>query len=128
MLDHASITVSDLATAGRFYDAALGALGHARVNASDERIGYGERNGPGLPHRTYLSVVRAPGPVAADARHWAFHAPSRAAVDAFHAAAVAAGGTDDGLPGPRPAYHRAYYAAFVRDPDGNRIEAVCHDG
>jgi catechol 2,3-dioxygenase-like lactoylglutathione lyase family enzyme len=64
--------------------------------------------------------------VAADRRHWCFRAPDRAAVDAFHAAALAHGGRCDGPPGVRPHYHAHYYAAFVLDPDGNRIEAVCH--
>jgi catechol 2,3-dioxygenase-like lactoylglutathione lyase family enzyme len=58
--------------------------------------------------------------------HVAFAAPDRAAVDAFHAAALAAGGSDNGAPGPRPLYHPAYYGAFVLDPDGNNVEAVCH--
>jgi catechol 2,3-dioxygenase-like lactoylglutathione lyase family enzyme len=71
--------------------------------------------------------VRATGgAIAADRRHWCFRAPSRAAVDAFHAEGLAHGGTDDGAPGLRPDYHETYYAAFLLDPDGNRIEAVCH--
>ena len=70
--------------------------------------------------------MRESANVVADRRHWAFRAASRAAVDAFHAAALRAGGRDDGAPGLRPDYHAAYYAAFVLDPDGNRIEAVCH--
>lgn len=125
LLNHVSITVSDLDRAAAFYDAAMAALGEARVMTAPDRVGYGERSSGARPETSYLSVV-AGGPVAADARHWAFAAPDRAAVDAFHAAALAAGGTDDGPPGERPAYHPRYYAAFVRDPDGNRLEAVCH--
>jgi catechol 2,3-dioxygenase-like lactoylglutathione lyase family enzyme len=125
MIDHVSITVTDLARAGRFYDAIMGALGHSRVGASDRWIGYGQRNGADDFSHSYISIF-ATASVAADRRHWAFKASSRARVDAFHAAALAAGGTDDGPPGLRPDYHANYYGAFVRDPDGNRIEAVCH--
>ncbi|MCU0257959.1 MAG: VOC family protein, partial [Solirubrobacteraceae bacterium] len=60
-------------------------------------------------------------------RHWAFRAASREAVDAFHAAGLVHGGVDDGPPGERPAYHERYYGAFLVDPDGNRVEAVCHE-
>lgn len=127
MIDHVSITVSDLARAARFYDAVMAALGHPCTRRDALGVGYGTRNRPGDDLNGYMSVVlaadEAPLP---DRRHWAFRAPSRAAVDAFHAAALANGGADDGVAGLRPAYHPHYYAAFVRDPDGNRIEAVCH--
>ena len=126
LLNHVSITVSDLERAAAFYDAVLGALGEARVMTAPDRVGYGARSDAEHPQRSYLSVVAAAGPLQADARHWAFSAPDRGAVDRFHAAALAAGGADDGPPGPRPDYHPRYYAAFVRDPDGNRLEAVCH--
>ena len=125
MLDHVSITVGDLDRAARFYDAVMAALGHPRVYRCEEAVGYGLRNGPEDDSRSYLTVRAGPN-VVADRRHWAFRAASRAAVDAFHAAALRAGGRDDGAPGLRPDYHAAYYAAFVLDPDGNRIEAVCH--
>ncbi len=125
MIDHVSITVGDLARAAPFYDAVMAALGHPCVARSDKRLGYGIRNRPGDDGHSYVSVLGG-GAIVADRRHWAFRAPSRAAVDAFHAAALAAGGSDDGGPGLRPDYHPHYYAAFVRDPDGNRIEAVCH--
>ena len=125
MIDHVSITVSDLTRAGPFYDAIMAALGYPCVNRSENRIGYGLRNRPGADGHSYISVFLNRD-VVADRRHWAFRAESRAAVDAFHAAALAAGGQDDGAPGLRPGYHPAYYAAFVRDPDGNRIEAVRH--
>jgi len=130
MIDHVSITVSDLARAAPFYDAVMAALGHPCVARSERRLGYGVRNRPDDDGHSYLSVLARPDQVGAanvaDRRHWAFRAPSRAAVDAFHAAALATGGGDDGAPGLRPDYHPHYYAAFVRDPDGNRIEAVCH--
>lgn len=124
VLDHVSITVSDLDRAGVFYDAVLGALGVAREWRREDRIRYGERGARG---ETFVSVVAAPDAAAGGPRHWAFRAPDRAAVDAFHAAGLAHGGADDGAPGVRPAYHDAYYAAFLLDPDGNRVEAVCHE-
>lgn len=125
MLDHVSIAVGDLARAVAFYDAALGALGVPRVWIEDGAAGYGVRNHAGDDGHGYLTIRC--GPVtAAGMCHWAFRAPDRAAVDAFHAAALAAGGTDAGAPGPRPEYHEHYYGAFALDPDGNRVEAVCH--
>jgi catechol 2,3-dioxygenase-like lactoylglutathione lyase family enzyme len=127
VLDHVSVTVSDLARSAPFWDAVMAALGVPCVGRREGQVGYGERNRPGDDGRTYLSVRAGTGPaVAADNRHWCFRAPSRAAVDAFHAAGLASGGRCDGPPGPRPAYHPHYYAAFLLDPDGNRIEAVCH--
>ena len=126
MLDHVSITVSDLARAARFYDAVMAALRVTCVNRSDEAIGYGLRNRADDDSHSYISIRASAGPFHADRRHWCFRAPDRAAVDAFHAAGVAHGGADDGAPGLRPHYHAQYYAAFLADPDGNRIEAVCH--
>ncbi len=125
MLDHVSITVSDLDRAARFYDAVMAALDVPCVNRSEEAIGYGLRNGPEDDGHSYLSI-RAAGTVVADRRHWCFRAPSRDAVDAFHAAGLAHGGRDDGAPGLRAHYHPHYYAAFLLDPDGNRVEAVHH--
>jgi catechol 2,3-dioxygenase-like lactoylglutathione lyase family enzyme len=127
MLDHVSITVTDLTRAAPFWDAVMAALGVPCVVRSDRQLGYGMRNRPGDDGHSYISIfVGRDGPVRADNRHWCFRAPDRAAVDAFHAAGLANGGMDDGAPGPRPHYHEGYYAAFLRDPDGNRIEAVCH--
>ena len=92
----------------------------------DTMVGYGARNRPGDDRHTYLSIRASTSMVVADNRHWCFRAPSRAAVDAFHAAGIAAGGQDGGGPGLRPGCHPSYYAAFLADPDGNRIEAVHH--
>ena len=126
MLDHVSITVADLPRAARFYDAVMAALRVPCVNRSDAAIGYGTRNRPDDDGHTYLTIRLAGGPVHPDRPHSCFRPPDRAAVDAFHAAGLAQGGADDGAPGPRAQYHPHYYAAFLRDPDGNRVEAVCH--
>jgi catechol 2,3-dioxygenase-like lactoylglutathione lyase family enzyme len=125
MLDHVSITLSDIAVAERFYDAIMAALGVVKVGRRDDWLGYGERARPDQPERVYLTIRKGPKPDEAFGRHWCFKAGSRAMVDAFWAAGLAARGTDDGAPGLRH-YHSSYYAAFLRDPDGNRIEAVCH--
>jgi len=125
MLDHLSITVSDFSRAAPFYDAIMEALGVPCVWREETRAGYGVRNSADDDSHSYITVLASKGTVVADNRHWCFRAPSRAAVDAFHAAALANGGRCDGPPGLRD-YHPAYYAAFVLDPDGNRIEAVCH--
>jgi catechol 2,3-dioxygenase-like lactoylglutathione lyase family enzyme len=125
VLDHVSITVDDLDAAVAFYDAVLGALGHARVYRTDTAAGYGARNSTEDDSHTYLSIIVLSA-VAPDDRHWAFQASSRVSVDKFYAAAVASGGHDDGGVAERPEYHASYYSAFVLDPTGNRVEAVCH--
>jgi catechol 2,3-dioxygenase-like lactoylglutathione lyase family enzyme len=127
MLDHVSVTVSDPARSLPFWDAIMAALGVPCVRRDEDNAGYGVRNRPGDDGHSYLSVRTSTGTVVPDNRHWCFRAPDRAAVHAFHAAALAHGGLCDGPPGPRPHYHASYYAAFVLDPDGNRLEAVCHD-
>ena len=126
MLDHVSITVADLARSAPFWDPVMAALGVPCVVRGDHRIGYGVRNRPCDDGHTCLSVRTTTGQVVPDNRHWCFRAPSRMAVDAFHAAGLAAGGRCDGPPALRPHYHLAYYAAFLLDPDSNRLEAVCH--
>jgi catechol 2,3-dioxygenase-like lactoylglutathione lyase family enzyme len=125
MLDHVSITVSDVPAAERFYDAIMKALGVVKVGHRDDWIGYGERSRPAYPERVYISIRKGPKPEDAFGRHWCFKAKSRAQIDAFWKQGIAAGGRDDGRPGLRD-YDTSYYAAFLRDPDGNRIEAVCH--
>lgn len=122
MIDHLSITTTDLDRAQTFYDAVLGALGYPRVNRREGAIGYGER--PRIDGAPCYISIHLSADVVADNRHWCFRAPSRAAVRAFHAAALGTGGRDDGPPGIRESYSPDYYAAFVRDPDGNRLEAL----
>jgi catechol 2,3-dioxygenase-like lactoylglutathione lyase family enzyme len=121
MLDHVSIGVRDLARAKCFYDAVLQPLGYSRLSEDASSLGYGRE-------AVAFWVGKAERPVSADERsnlHFCFSAPSRESVNAFHAAAVSAGGRDNGEPGLRPAYGPGYYAAFVIDPDGYRIEAYC---
>lgn len=125
MLDHVSITVSDIAVAEPFYDAIMAALGVVKVGARGDWLGYGERARPDHPDRVYLSIRKGDRPEPAYGRHWCFKATSRAVVDAFWQAGLAHGGADQGAPGLRD-YHPGYYAAFIADPDGNRLEAVCH--
>ncbi len=126
MIDHTGVSVSDFAASKAFYTAALGAIGYAKlaefgpeVTGSVAVAGFGEPPKPdfwiatGTPNRPAL--------------HVAFRVASRAVVRAFHAAAIEAGGTCNGPPGIRAHYHPNYYGAFVHDPDGHNIEAVCHD-
>ena len=121
MLGHISFGVRDLERSQRFYDAVLSALGYVRLFTSDRIAGYGA---PGSTDERF-AVMQQPeaGPPPGPGFHLAFGAPSRAAVDAFHAAAIRFGGADEGAPGLRPQYGPNYYAAFVRDPDGHKLEA-----
>jgi catechol 2,3-dioxygenase-like lactoylglutathione lyase family enzyme len=120
MLHHISFGVRDLGLSAAFYDAALGALGFRRVFEDDDAIGYGIEDDKDLLCLKLRPDATPPGA----GFHMAFAAPSRAAVDAFHAAALRVGGSDNGAPGLRPDYGDYYYAAFLVDPDGHRIEAV----
>jgi len=114
-IDHIGINVTDFARAKTFYVAALKPLGLAVLQD------YGDVIGMGGDFPFLWISAGAPGHV-----HLAFRADNRELVDAFHAAAIAAGGKDNGKPGLRPEYHQNYYGAFVLDPDGHNIEAVCH--
>jgi catechol 2,3-dioxygenase-like lactoylglutathione lyase family enzyme len=125
MLEHVSVGVSDLACSRAFYDAVLAPLGLVRIVDFEGRgSDYGAR--PGTLGVEFTITAEAPEVLPSRGAHVCFRAPSRAAVDQFHALALAEGGRDDGGPGLRPRYHADYYAAFVLDPDGHRIEAVCH--
>lgn len=126
MIDHIGFPVSDFSRSRAFYAAALAPLGYGVIM----EFGPGETH-TGLPGAGFGRDGKPDfwigGEGAITGRlHVAFAAPDRATVDAFHAAALAAGGTDNGAPGLRPHYHPSYYGAFVLDPDGHNIEAVCH--
>lgn len=125
MLDHVSIPVRDLDAAVPFYDAVMKALGYHRAYASEIAAGYGRRNSPDDDTHTYISIVHDPQTEPHDC-HWAFRAPSRGAAREFFTAAINHGGTAISAPGLRTEYHPDYYAAFVTDPSGNRLEAVNH--
>ena len=127
MLHHISLGVSDIARAARFYDAVLQTLGYVRVwedirpGEPDQAIGYGSPGGGDkLAIKYHPDGAQPPGP----GFHLALAAPSRDAVGRFHAAALKNGGADNGRPGLRPDYGEHYYAAFVIDPDGHRLEVV----
>jgi catechol 2,3-dioxygenase-like lactoylglutathione lyase family enzyme len=120
MIDHVSIAVRDLEGCGRFYDAVLTTLGHARLVTRPGTIGFGKK----YPE-FWLNERRGMTAVDADTgTHICFRTASTEAVDGFHAAALKAGGRSDGAPGPRQATLGAYYAAFILDPEGNKIEAA----
>ncbi|HZC16426.1 MAG TPA: VOC family protein [Caulobacteraceae bacterium] len=120
MIGHLSFGVTDLPRSMLFYDAAMTELGYARVWASQNGVGYGVEAGKDKLALFPRPEARSPGA----GFHLAFDAASREAVDRFHAAAIAAGGTSDGAPGLRPHYGATYYAAFVIDPDGYKLEAA----
>jgi catechol 2,3-dioxygenase-like lactoylglutathione lyase family enzyme len=116
-LDHIGVNVSDLARSKAFYAGALGPLGYELIMEFEGVAGFGAKGKPDF--WIHEGAPRAP-------IHVAFASPDRATVDAFHAAALAAAGADNGQPGLRPHYHEHYYGAYVHDPDGNNVEAVCH--
>ncbi|GGZ01536.1 VOC family protein [Streptomyces poonensis] len=119
MLDHIGLEVQDIAASGQFYDAVLKPLGIGRTKQFGELISYGTTGDT-------LWLVPATEGAPVREMHIAFAASDREAVDAFHAAAMAAGAESLHAPRLWPEYHDSYYGAFVRDPDGNNIEAVCH--
>jgi catechol 2,3-dioxygenase-like lactoylglutathione lyase family enzyme len=121
MINHVSIGTADVLKSRAFYDAALKPLGYKCLSKGDDSAGYGKE-------QAALWVLKVNRPVAQNAEsglHLCFDAPTRKSVDAFHKAALAAGGKDNGKPGMRADYGANYYAAFVVDPDGHRIEAYC---
>ncbi|HXW25154.1 MAG TPA: VOC family protein [Xanthobacteraceae bacterium] len=117
MYDHIGLKVKDVAASVRFYQAALAPLGHVLGSHDDAGAGFGPKGAPAL--WLYRAEDAGPG------THVAFNAPDRAAVDRFHAGGLKAGGRDHGGPGLRADYGPTYYAAFLLDPDGNNVEAVC---
>jgi catechol 2,3-dioxygenase-like lactoylglutathione lyase family enzyme len=116
MIDHLGLKVADLARSREFYRRALEPLGYSVIMEFPFGVGLGTQGKPDF----WI------GPGTGAPVHVAFASPDRRTVDAFHAAALAAGGTDNGAPGLRRQYHPNYYGAFVLDPDGNNVEAVCH--
>ena len=129
MIDHLSVVVSYYAKSKAFYLQALAPTGHSRLvelpsahAGHSGATGFCHEDGSDLWISQGDAAIKSPPPL-----HIAFRVPSRAAVDAFYKAALAAGGKDNGAPGLRPQYHANYYGAFVLDPDGHNIEAVCHE-
>jgi catechol 2,3-dioxygenase-like lactoylglutathione lyase family enzyme len=120
MIDHVGYEVSDVARSARFYDAVFFALGVRRMHQSERAVAYG------VTAPTFWLTARADP--AGSYGHVALQASGKAAVDAAHAAGLTAGGSCDGAPGPRPRYGHRYYAAYLRDPDGLRIEVVAGSG
>jgi catechol 2,3-dioxygenase-like lactoylglutathione lyase family enzyme len=122
MIDHVSVGVRDIGKAKKFYDAVLKPLGYICLSAGDTSLGYGKD-----VVAFWLGVSDSPVPPdPKSGLHFCMTAPTRKTVDAFHKAALAAGGRDNGKPGLRADYGPDYYAAFVIDPDGYRIEAYCN--
>ena len=118
MIDHVGLRVSNYGRSKKFYEGALQPLGYGLVMEYEQNAGFGIGQKPDF----WIGAA----PQAAVSAHVCFTASSRAQVDAFYHAAIAAGGKDNGAPGLRPQYHPDYYGAFVLDPDGHNIEAVCH--
>ncbi|ANK83624.1 MAG: lactoylglutathione lyase [Rhizobiales bacterium NRL2] len=133
MFSHITVGTSDLERASKFYDAVMAVLGIPRnFEEAGEAVGYGVMQLSESTSETFQPEFVVTRPYDGQEMHrgngWhaAFLAKDRATVDAFHKAALAHGGTDEGAPGLRLNYHPKYYAAYVRDPDGNKLQAVCH--
>ena len=126
MIDHMGITVSNIEKSREFYSKALEPLGYVFRKNSPNAASFGVREGHGKSADPGGDFWLSEGTPMTPRVHFAFNAPSRMDVDAFFAASLAAGGIENGAPGLRPQYHPNYYAAFVLDPDGYNIEAVCH--
>jgi catechol 2,3-dioxygenase-like lactoylglutathione lyase family enzyme len=120
MIDHISVSVSDLDRSAEFYETVLGALGYQKLETRPATIAFGKKYPEfWINHRPWMKKVEDDSGM-----HIALRASSQEMVDTFHAVALKAGGTSDGEAGLRPQHGEGYYAAFIRDPDGNRIEAV----
>ena len=123
MFSHVTLGTNDWARARPFWIAVMDALGHPVFFEREGGIAFGSPTGP----KTFVGPTFDGRPAApGNGVHIAYLVESRAKVDAFHAAALAHGGSDEGVPGLRPHYHPNYYGAYVRDPDGNKLQAVCH--
>ena len=126
MIDHVNVIVRNFAESRTFYLQALAQTGHSRLVELADTLG-GAAQTAGFCHPDGSDFWIRQGDSIGPPVHIAFRVPSRAAVDAFYKAAIAAGGRDNGAPSLRPQYHPNYYGAYVLDPDGNNIEAVCHE-
>lgn len=126
LIDHLSITVPDVAAVSAFYIEVLGELGVQPVYRNKDAIGFGQRNSAGDDGHSYISIFSSDAATPDPARHYCFRAQSRAQVDRFHQSGLQNGGESNGAPGYRD-YSDGYYAAFLIDPVGTRIEAVYHD-
>jgi len=118
LIDHVSVAVGDIAAATRFYDVLLVTIGVIRLETRPGTVGFGKK------YPEFWINLRGDRITVSSGSHICFRARTIDMVNAFHAAAITAGGTSDGAPGLRPQHGGGYYAAFIRDPDGNRIEAV----
>jgi catechol 2,3-dioxygenase-like lactoylglutathione lyase family enzyme len=123
MYSHVTLGSNDIARARAFYDPVMKLLGHPVLMQSAQALGYGFPAGEKL---FILTPFDGKAASVGNGVHAAFRVDDRATVDAFHATALANGGTDEGTPGLRTYYHPNYYGAYVRDPDGNKLQAVCH--
>lgn len=125
VISHITLGTNNKAAAARFYDAVLGSIGFSRLSKPAEKPLAYDKGGQ-LP-TIYIYTPENGQPASfGNGTHVAFIAETRAQVHAFHAAALKSGGSDEGAPGPRPHYGSTYYAAYVRDPDGNKLQAVCY--
>jgi catechol 2,3-dioxygenase-like lactoylglutathione lyase family enzyme len=123
MYSHVTIGTNDIERAVKFYDAVMAVLAHAKFREGDGYVGYGTADG----EKVWVVTPFDGKPASVgNGMHIAFAAPTRYAVDAAYEIGLANGGTDEGAPGLRPHYHPDYYGAYMRDPDGNKIQVVCH--
>lgn len=125
-IDHVSIAVKSIAAVQNFYDVIMPILGAKKVGQSDNALRYGVRNTATASNYSYLTIIEDKDVIQNPANHWCFRVNNRETVDTLYRQGLANGGANKGQPGLRPDYHEHYYAAFLVDPSGNTIEAVCH--
>ena len=125
MISYITIGVNDVARAAKFYDAVLGTLGHHRIYSAPGWLGYVQKDGAYMPRIWVCNPENGHPATVGNGSMVGLHAATPADVDRFHAVALAHGGTDEGKPGRRAHYQAGYYLGYVRDPDGNKLSAVC---